>query len=166
MSARQRGIYLAVALVVWIAPSGCTQVRPHASDPLTDGQELPILSETVGSFSNIAKPLRIVIYDGATLSQFVLGTLDVDFDRHMVLLAAMGPAASPDCSVRIRRVWRDGSRLRVEVEQSYPDPSAARHPASASPFHAVVVPRCEMPIDRFSGLIPGRAVADEVVRTP
>ena len=166
MSARLCGIYGVVALAVWIPPGGCTQVKPPASDPLTDGQELPILGESAGSFSNIAKPLRIVIYDRATLSQFVLGPLEVEFDRHMVLLAAMGPAASPDCSVRIRRVWRDGARLRVEVEQSYPDASAARRPASASPFHAVVVPRCELPIDRFSGFLPGRVSAEGVVRTP
>ncbi|NOX58878.1 MAG: hypothetical protein GXP29_08485 [Planctomycetes bacterium] len=116
--------------------------------------EFTVYSQKSNNSSTIAKPLRIVIYDFPTLSQFPLIDLDVDFSSQMVLLAAMGPASSEQCSIHIDRVWRDGEHLRVEVSEHYPDPDAQRHPRAASPYHAVVVGRCELPIDGFTSRIP------------
>ena len=156
-----RALAFLVGYAAWMAGAGCSQTKPADNGLIPDGADLPVLRETSDSFSNIAMPLRIVMYDRATFSQFALRPLNVDFDREMVLLAAMGPASSPECAVRIRRVWRDGRRLRVVVECSYPDASVPRRAGSSSPYHAVVVPRCELPIAHFSSVIPQRAFLDK-----
>lgn len=119
--------------------------------------ELPVIDELVRSQSSIAKPLRIVIYDFPSLSQLPLLDLKVDFTTQMVLLAAMGSASSEQCQIQIERVWRDGDQLRVSIHEAYPPADAHRRSEVASPFHAVVVPRSELPIVGFTSRIPSSA---------
>ncbi|MCC6322278.1 MAG: protease complex subunit PrcB family protein [Phycisphaerales bacterium] len=101
----------------------------------------------------------MVIYDQASLARLGLVDLPVDFKQEMVLLAAMGPAPSEDCQIQIDRVTREGNRLRVEVTSIYPSEGALRHMGAASPFHAIVVPRCELRIEGFSAKIPPQAIS-------
>jgi hypothetical protein len=115
---------------------------------------LPILAEVSQQKSGIAKPLRIVIYDYPSLSQFPLLELDVDFSTQMVLLVAMGPASSEHCETRIDSIWIEGGQVQVDVTEIYPDAEARRTPAIASPLHAVVVPRCGLPVAGFTSRIP------------
>lgn len=148
-----------VLAIIFVSGLGCVSNRgsQHDAQTLTDvayGDELPVLDELAQRQSRIAKPLRIVIYDYPSMSQFPLLDLKVDFSTQMVLLAAMGPASSMDCEIRIDRVWMGVNRLEVEVTEFYPPSDAPRSPATASPIHAVVVPRCELPITGFTSRIP------------
>lgn len=146
------------ALAVAGLLAGCSQSRPPLANSIADGEELPILGEHEGRSSLVQRPLRVVVYDRALLSQLPVNLPEVDFNEQMVLFAAMGPAPSDACRIRIQRVWRDGQRLRVEVQSEYPDADAPRRRRMNSPIHAVVVPRWEGPIDRFSSQLPRRAL--------
>jgi hypothetical protein len=127
-------------------------------DTVVDGEELPILAQHESRSSQVQKPMRVVAYDPALLSQLPVQLPDVDFNDQMVLFAAMGPAPSDACRIRIRRVWRDGHRLRVEVQSEYADADAPRQRRRNSPVHAVVVPRWDGPIERFSSRLPRGAL--------
>ncbi|GJM26251.1 MAG: hypothetical protein DHS20C16_26660 [Phycisphaerae bacterium] len=139
--------------------AGCSSNRggnfgTQTLDSGGSNDELPILAEVSQIRSGIAKPLRIVIYDYSSLAQFPLLNLDVDFSTQMVLLAAMGPASSEHCETRIEDVWIEGGEVLVNITEIYPDADAKRTPAIASPLHAVVVRRCELPVEGFTSRIP------------
>lgn len=156
----RRSYQLAVILAICVAGmGGCVSSKRPAHDPqllsgVAYGDNVPILSELAQLQTRIAKPLRIAIYDYPSLSQFPLLELDVDFSTQMVLLAAMGPASSRDCEIHIDRVWMGDHRLEVDVTEYYPESDAPRSPAIASPIHAVVIPRSELPIAGFTSRIP------------
>ncbi len=138
---------------------GCRSSKAPAYDSqrLSDvqpGDELPIHTEMIQRETRIATPLRIVIYDYPSLSQFPLLNLDVDFKTQMVLLAAMGPASSRLCEIRIEGVWMGNGEIEVDVKEFYPQDDDLRSPMIVSPIHAVVVPRCELPISGFTSRIP------------
>ena len=159
-SARWR-LCLVPSVFAFFIPSiaGCYSNRgPDLHEPRLAnagyGDDLPILAEVSQIRSGIAKPLRIVIYDYSSLAQFPLLELDVDFSTQMVLLAAMGPASSEHCKTRIESVWIEGGEVQVEITEVYPDAGDKRTPAIASPLHAVVVPRCELPVAGFTSRIP------------
>lgn len=162
----RRCIQSAVGVGLALALAGCSAGRPRVGADWPDGQELPILRECSGAYSDYGRPLRVVVYDPGLLAELGLGRLEVDFSKEMVLLSAMGSAPSTDCRIRIRRVWRDGDRLRVHVENVYPPGPINYQPGACSPFHAVVVPRCELPIDRFSSRLPRGAYREVSSRGP
>jgi hypothetical protein len=153
-------IGLGLGVSPWLAlAGGCSQAPDPRMTQVADGAELKIVATSSNAFSDVARPMRVVVYDRGTLALFGIELDDVDFERHMVLIAAMGPAPHEDCAIRIRRVWRDGGRVRVAVEQQYPAADARRR-LTSSPLHAVVVPRCELPIERFSSKMPRNAFRD------
>jgi len=143
---------LVLALVLHLI--GCTQgsAGPRTAPP--DGAELPILWEASGTWSNLARPVRIVAYDQATLDQAAPVPVPVDFSRQMVLIAGLGPTVGQDLGIRIVRVWREGSRLRVQERRLHP---GAERPADlhrSSPWTVVVVPRCELNVEGYSSRVP------------
>jgi hypothetical protein len=166
MTAGCAGVICVAAFLCWITVAGCSQHSERLGSELPDGADLPILAERHDISSSYARPLRAVIHDRGTLAGLGLVDLPVDFTQQMVLLAAMGPAANEECRIRILHVWRDGSRLRVEVESTYPPDTSLHRPGMTSPFHAVVVPRSDLPIDRFSGHIPPNALSRKAIRKP
>jgi len=158
-SCRQSCCFALVFALCSAGGSGCVSSKGPELDSqnLADvayGDDLPILDELAQGQSGIAKPLRIVIYDYPSLSQFPLLALKVDFSTQMVLLAAMGPASSRDCEIHVDRVWMGINRLEVDVTEFYPESDTQRTPAIASPIHAVVVQRCELPVAGFTSRIP------------
>ncbi len=149
----------ALFLIGVVGNLGCVSNRGLAlnsqlPEGVAHGDDLPILGELSQSQTRIAKPLRIVIYDYPSLSQFPLLELDVDFDSQMVLLAAMGPASSRSCRIEIESVWMGDRKIEVDVTEIYPDSDDQKSPAIVSPIHAVVVPRSELPVSGFTSRIP------------
>ncbi len=150
-------------LVVCVAlAGGCFSTRDpqrnrQVFQEVSTDQDFPVFDELSLGQTSIVRPLRLVIYDFASLSQFPLLNLNVDFKTQMVLLAAMGPASSEQCAIEITGAWRDGDRVRVEIQEFYPDADSPHRPGIVSPLHAIVVPRCELPIEGFTSRIPVNA---------
>jgi hypothetical protein len=135
------------------ALSGCGSARP--GDVIQRGpDEFPIQWEEGGTYSNIARAFRVVARDRATLSQLPIAEVPVDFDRQMVLVAALGPASTDQLAIRITRVWRDGSRIRVQVQTLHPGEEKRGGVRRASPYHIVVVPRSDLGVAGFATAVP------------
>jgi hypothetical protein len=147
-------LFAATFLVVEI---GCAATAPTPPGTTTE-RVFPIQWETHATYSRIARPLRLVIRDRATLAQLPLAEVPVDFDRQMVLVAALGPTASDEIAIRIARVWQEGSRIEVRVNTIHPGQDARPGTELTSPFHIVVVPTSDLPVDGFSASIPRGAL--------
>lgn len=160
-----RRMYPPVFILALLA-AGCSQQQGARLVEPSDSADLPVVAERSDVHSSYARPLRVVIHDRGTLAALGLINLPVDFSQQMVLLAAMGPAHSEDCQVRISRVWRDGNRLRVEVVNSYPPVTELHRARSTSPYHAIVVPNSRLPIDNFSAEIPRNALSGRGMGKP
>jgi len=158
--ARGRWIVLAAAGSLF----GCIGGQSSPSSPLLAGQqgsqqELPILWETHGTYSRVARRLRIVARDEATLAQLPLADVPVDFRRQMVLIATLGPVRSAGYGIRITRVWRDGNVIRATVRVLRPPASSEPRPlVLASPYHIVVVPKSDLNVLGFSTDVPSDAI--------
>jgi hypothetical protein len=122
-----------------------------------DGQDLPVLHERAGTFSSIGQSLRLVVHDQGSLATLPVDIGPVDFEREMVLVAAMGPTPSEGYFIRIRRVWRHGQELRAEVDIRYPSSGGQLRGRPASPYHVVVVPRCHLNVRDFDVEVPPSA---------
>ena len=119
-----------------------------------EGLHVPILRETRGAYSPIARPLRTAIYSAGQAALFPIELPEADFTSEMILVAAMGPAPDPVCTIQIHSVRRRGNRLRAEIEQRYPPARRRRRHGSASPYHAIVIPKTPLPIEGFSAELP------------
>jgi len=119
--------------------------------------EFPILWEQQGTYSNITQALRVVVRDRATLARLPITEVPVDFDRQMVLVAALGPAPTDQVGIRITRVWRDKNRIRVQVQTLHPGEAKHAGLKRTSPYHIVVVPRSDLNVVGFSSTVPPKA---------
>ena len=140
---------MASVLAVWLGMAGCAVTPRVTSQEPQEGTELPVLRESGGTFSSIDRPLRLVIHDPGSLAMLPLEAGPVDFDREMVLVAALGPVASGEYSIRIHRVFRRGSSLHAGVVVGHPPADAVRVRRRASPYHLVVVPKSELNVAGF-----------------
>ncbi len=142
--------------------AGCGAGGPHppaAQEP----DEFPIAWQQQGTYSNIARPLRVVARDAATLAQLPIAEVPVDFRNQMVLIAATGPASSDQLGIRITRVWKDNGRIRAQVQTLHPGEAKHGGVARTSPYHIVVVPRSDLNIVGFSATVPRGAIASPAV---
>src|SRR5688572_4515778 len=105
----------AAALVTAV---GCDLQRRPAHPLAGSIEEIPILADHSGAYSNLKREARLVIYDQQMLDQLPVQIRPVDFSREMVLFAGLGPTPSPDFSVAIERVERRGRRIHVSVVKS------------------------------------------------
>lgn len=137
--------------------SGCLTGSGVSRNADTETIDLPIVWEHAGSYSDVARPFRVVARDAATLAQLPLVEVPVDFRTHMVLVAALGPTTSDEYGVRITRVWREGNRIRTEVARVHPGEVKRGGVVRASPYHIVVVPRSDLNVDGFSPVVPPKA---------
>ena len=122
--------------------------------PVVEGQELPILQTLTGAHSHETRPMRLVIRDPAALAQVPLTDVPVDFASQMLLVVTLGSVTSDQYQVGINRVWREGNKLRVEMQVK--DPPEGSPVAMAAPYCIAVVPRCELNVAGFSADPPGR----------
>lgn len=136
---------------------GCHPGERRVAGFPADGEELPIVWESSGTWSHLARPVRVVAHDQATLDQLPLTQVPVDFSRQMVLVAGLGPVMGGDLGIRITRVWREGSRLRVQEKRLHPGLDRSSDLNRSSPWTIVVVPRCNLNVEGFATLVPGGA---------
>ena len=145
----RRGSQLAWLLVMTV---GCT--AQHGVERTGTGtaveEELPMLWEASGTWSHVSRPVRIVAYDAATLAQIPVADVPVDFKTQMVLVVALGPTMGQDFGVRIARVWRAGSEVRVQERRLHPGIERSGSLERTSPWTVVVVPRCEAKVRNWA----------------
>jgi len=165
LSMRNRCLrYVVLATIV---PVGCGGPTSRPTPP--SSEELPILWERHGTASHVARPLRVVVRDAATLARLPITDVPVDFETQMVLVAALGPVPSDRAGVRITRVWRQGDRIHVQVRTLHPAEGGPGAPVRTSPYHVVVVPRSDLNVVGFSATVPQGALAAPSIpgaRTP
>ncbi len=138
--------------------AGCSQDRKQPPAPAV-AEDIPILWQHHGTYSNIARPLRVVARDADTLAQLPITEVPVDFRRQMVLVAATGPTTSDQIGIRITRVWKAGNRIRVQLRTMHPGDDKRGGIRRTSPYHIVVVPRSELNVEGFSATVPRGAFA-------
>ncbi len=153
------GLCMACLLLTGGGCGGSGSVSGLSNAPV-DGAELPILWETSGAFSRLSRPLRLVVQDEATLAQVPITEAQVDFRTHMLLIVGMGPVMRDDVGIRIVRVWREGSRIRVQEQQVYSEAMAPAGIQPASPWTMVAVPRCSLNVEGYSTRVPKGLLAD------
>lgn len=148
------GVLTLSALLV----SGCHSVNPD--NAIQKGPaEYPIQWQQEGTYSNINRAFRVVARDRATLAQLPIAEVPVDFDRQMVLVAALGPASTDQLAIRITRVWREKNRLHAQVQTLHPGEGKRGGLKRTSPYHIVVVPRSDLDVVGFSATVPRGAFA-------
>lgn len=150
---RQAALVLAAGVL-----AGCAGEKK--GPPAREIEELPIQWEQSGSHSRLRRSVRVVVRHPATLMRIPLAEVPVDFRKQMVLVAGLGPTTSDSVGIRISRVWREGSRIRVREEQLHPGFDETGHLVRASPWTMVVVPRSDMNVEGYSPDVPRGAFAD------
>ena len=143
-------------LVSLVALGGCSQHRPTTPADAYPAEEWPILREKSGVYSRITRAVRVVARDRATLAQIPITELDVDFATEMVLIAGLGPTPGNEMGIRITRVWRAGSALRVQERQIHPGFDRAPGLSPASPWAVAVIPRSDLNVEGYTARVePG-----------
>jgi hypothetical protein len=130
---------------------GCSST---VSRPVQGPQDIPIEWHRSGAYSPLARPVRILARDRATLAQVPVTEVPVDFERQMVLILALGPTPSSDLGVQITRVWQEGLRLRVQEVQVHPGPDQRLGLNPGSPWTVAVIPRSDLNVQGYSTRVP------------
>jgi len=141
---------VALSLLTLVSPGCSTAI----TEPAVERVEFPIAAQKSGSYSRLGRSVRIVARDAATLAQFSLGELPVDFSTQMVLVAGLGPTPSSDLGIRITRVWQQDSRVRVQETQIHPGTDEPVGLNPASPWTMAVVPRSDLNVEGYSLAVP------------
>jgi hypothetical protein len=135
-----------LALLLLLAP-GCA---PRAVEVFTL-ESLP-LSRPVdaGSFSGFLEPERAVVRDSVQFGELwrrahahlvpVPPLPSIDFERNMVIVAALGKRSTGGYAVAIRDVDATSGRVIVSVDVTTPGERCMVTMAESSPFDLVVVP--------------------------
>lgn len=130
--------------------TGCPATRQVAGpQPMQ-----PLAQET---YSAAKAPRREVLRDPAAW-QALWSELQVarriappfDFERQMVLFAALGERRTGGYAIEIVRAEIVEGRLIVHVRETRPQPGALATMALTAPFHAVAVPRHDLPVSWFT----------------
>lgn len=144
----------AAVIAIFSSGVGCTPDTDRIRTEPAEGADLPIVDQVQGTHCHETRPMRLVIRDAEALAQVPLAEVPVRFPEQMLLVVTLGRITSDQCSVRIRRVWREKGRLRVRYEVTPPPTGAPL--AMASPFCIAVVPRSDMNVDGFASTPPPR----------
>ncbi len=141
--------YAAVCFLCF--PMGCGQFPQTAFRPDEEPEEFPILWERSGRYCDFTTPTRLVARNRAEMANCPISDVPVDFDKEMVLSVTLGRVFTDRLAIRIERVWREGSRIRVDVQtHKYGQPDREQIRMSC-PYHVVVVPRSDLNVaDGFS----------------
>lgn len=158
------GRILAPVAILALAAGGCslTQGSNPATAPAGAAEELPIIRQTSGSYSRLVRPVRVVAHDAATLARVAVADVPVDFKTQMVLIVGLGRTPTSQVGVEIVRVWRDGSRIRVQERRIHPGPDQAPGMDPASPWTLAVVPRSDLNVEGFTADPPANLLGEHV----
>lgn len=122
-------------------------------------EDIPILWQASGAHSHLTRRVRVVARDPAVLAQLPLAEIPVNFETQMVLVAGLGPTATDELGVRIDRVWREGSKIRVQERRIHPGPEPKAGLSPASPWTAVIIPRSDFNVEGYTNSVPKGAVS-------
>lgn len=152
MKATLRNLVMCLFLVS--ATGACIDTNASLHELPADGESLPILNQVSRVHSHETRAMQLVVRDAATYAKVPLESIDVDFEREMLLIVTLGRVPSDQYRVHINRVFREKGVLKVESFVEQPPPGAPLAPAS--PYCIAVVPQCELNVDRFSPIPPDR----------
>lgn len=122
-------------------------------------EDIPILWRASGTYSHLTKRIRVAVRDPAALAQLPLTEIPVDFETQMVLVAGLGPTVSDELGLRINRVWREGSKIRVEECRIHPGPEPKAGANPASPWTVAIIPRSDLNVEGYTDMVPKGAVS-------
>ncbi len=122
--------------------------------------ELPIVWQKSGTYSQLARATHIVVRDRQTLARLPLTEVPVDFNTQMVLIVGLGPTPTAQAGVRISRIWRDASRIRVQEHRIHPGSDQPAGFEPASPWTIAVVPRSDLNVEGFMTRVPKGALGE------
>lgn len=137
-------------LLMLLSAGGCTGMGGGASMDEYDPDEFPILWQRAGTYSSLDVPLRLVVRNRAEMALCPVSNVPVDFEKDMVLVAGMGRVYSDQYCIRINRIWREGSRLKVDVQVYRTESGSESVIKLASPYHVVVIPRSDLNVEGFA----------------
>lgn len=110
--------------------------------------ESQVLLQQRDSYSSYKEPARLVIRDAKEWQQVWPQLADtgsaapaVDFDRHMILVAAMGVRSSGGYSIVVDGVFENADGVYVRVQESAPGPRCIVGAALTMPVTVVTIPR-------------------------
>lgn len=149
-----------VAVLACLALTGCTGATSGPSRDASAAEDFPILWQKSGTHSQLIRRVRILARDRATLAQVPLTEVPVDFETQMVLIAGLGPTPSSEQGIRIVRVWRQGSRIRVQERPIHPGADQNPGLEPASPWTAVVIPKSDLNVEGYTTQVPDGLLRD------
>ena len=140
---------IALALCL-LSLAACNSTR------VADGPQ-PLMQLAQETYSAAKAPRREVLRD-PTAWQTVWSELQLarriappfDFDRQMVLFAALGEHRTGGYAIAIVRAEVVEGTLVVHVKETAPAPGGITTMALTSPFHAVAVPKNDLPVKWFT----------------
>lgn len=137
-------------LFAFLCVGACT-AKPPADGP----RPLVPLAQETYSLAKAAR--REVIRDNAAWTKLWAEVQDqrrlappVDFERQMVLFVALGERRSGGFAIEVARAEVVEGTLVVHVRETGPAPGAIRTMALTAPFHAVALPRNDLPVRWFT----------------
>lgn len=147
-------------LAAGLAGAGCATTRPQPAPQAAALEELPILWQKSGTYSRISRMTHVVVRDPQTLARIPVAEVPVDFENQMVLIVGLGPTPTNELGVRVGRVWRDGSQIRVQERRIHPGAEHSPGLDPASPWTIVVVPKSDLNVEGFLTRVPPGTLAD------
>ncbi len=137
-----------------IGLSGCSTSQPTDSREAGTQEDLPILWQESGTYSRITRRTHLVARDPIELAKLPITEVPVDFKTQMVLVVGLGPSPTNELAVRIARVWREGSRIRVQERRIHPGTMRSQGVEPASPWTIAVVPRSDLNVEGYVTQVP------------
>ncbi len=127
-----------------------------AGEPAAKKTDVAVVKEWSGTYSLQETAKRVVVKDQKGWEE-VWGIMNgrmmpkpevpkIDFDRQMVVAAFMGSRNSGGFSVKITGIESNG-KLTVKVKESSPAKGMAGAAVITQPYHAVVVPKSDKPVE-------------------
>lgn len=121
-----------------------------------EGKPLSVVKEWDGAYSAQPEAKRIVVKDEKAWEevwQAMYGNVrpmpvieKVDFEANMVIAVFMGTRNSGGYGIRVTGIDEDG-KITAKVKQHSPPPDAMLTMALTAPFHVVVVPKSDKPVE-------------------
>ena len=155
-----RAAAAAVALAAAWAASGCGEEEGvlTAVPVEEEGEAVEILRSLPASTSGgIRTPLRTVVRDPVLWAELwakanahvapIPKAPAVDFAKEMAALAALGEKPSAGWSIQIVGVRAADGKLRLLVAERSPPKGSAAAAVITDPWHAVVLPRSDLPVE-------------------
>ncbi len=140
--------------------AGCASTTSSNARESVEPEDLPIIWQASGTYSRLMRSTHVVVRDAQTLARIPLAEVPVDFNTQMVLIVGLGPTPTSELGVRIARVWRQGSRIRVQERRIYPGTESTPGTEPASPWTIAVVPKSDLNVEGFLTQVPPNTLGE------